>query len=80
MHPVLIEIGSLTIRWYGVMIAFWRHRFSLFFWNSGILGFYAAILLCPLLHFVFMRTMSSKKLHKGSSKNQIDGVRKMKEY
>lgn len=21
MHPVLIEIGSFTIRWYGVMIA-----------------------------------------------------------
>ena len=39
----------------------------------GTWGLYALILLCPLLHFVFMRRMASKNLHKGSSKNEMMG-------
>jgi hypothetical protein len=46
----------------------------------GAWGLYALILLCPLLHFVFMRRLASKNLVKGSSKNHIDGVGKMKEF
>jgi hypothetical protein len=34
-------------------------------------GFYALILLCPLLHLVFMRTMSSKEMSKDTSKNHV---------
>lgn len=37
----------------------------------GTWGLYALILLCPLLHFVFMRRIASKNLHKGSSKNEM---------
>lgn len=39
----------------------------------GTWGLYALILLCPLLHFVFMRRMASKNLYKGSSKNEMRG-------
>jgi len=39
----------------------------------GTWGLYALILLCPLLHFIFMRRMASKNLHKGSSKSQMTG-------
>ena len=46
----------------------------------GFWGFYALVLLCPLLHYIFMRRVTSKNLYEGSSKNQIDGVGKMKEY
>jgi hypothetical protein len=51
-----------------------------FFGVLGLWGLYALILLCPLLHFVFMRRMASKDLHRGSSENQMDGVGKTKEY
>lgn len=37
----------------------------------GSWGFYALILLCPLLHLVFMRRMASKDMHKGSSKDHV---------
>jgi hypothetical protein len=39
----------------------------------GLWGLYALILLCPLLHFVFMRRMASKDLRKGPSKGQMTG-------
>ena len=39
----------------------------------GSWGFYALILLCPLLHLFFMRRMASKDMHKGSSKNHMMG-------
>lgn len=39
----------------------------------GSWGFYALILLCPLLHLFFMRRMGSKDMHKGSSKNHMMG-------
>jgi len=39
----------------------------------GSWGFYALVLLCPLLHLIFMRRMASKNMHKGSSKNHMMG-------
>lgn len=33
----------------------------------GSWGFYALILLCPLIHFIFMTNMASKDVHKRSS-------------
>jgi Flp pilus assembly protein TadB len=39
----------------------------------GSWGFYALILLCPLLHLFFMRRMASKDMHKGSSKDHMMG-------
>jgi hypothetical protein len=39
----------------------------------GSWGFYALILLCPLLHLFFMRRMASKDMRKGSSKNHMMG-------
>jgi hypothetical protein len=39
----------------------------------GTWGLYALILLCPLLHFVFMRIMAHKEMQKGSSKNRVIG-------
>jgi hypothetical protein len=45
----------------------------------GTWGFYALILLCPLLHYIFMRKMASKDLYKGSSKNHMTGPGKMNE-
>jgi hypothetical protein len=39
----------------------------------GSWGFYALILLCPLLHLFFMRRMVSKDTHKESNENQIMG-------
>jgi hypothetical protein len=44
-----------------------------FFGILGSWGLYALILLCPLLHFVFMRRMASKDLHRGSSKKEMMG-------
>jgi hypothetical protein len=39
----------------------------------GSWGFYALILLCPLLHLFFMRRMASKDVHKESSENHMMG-------
>jgi hypothetical protein len=39
----------------------------------GTWGLYALILLCPLLHFVFMRRMASKNLQKRPSRNEMMG-------
>jgi hypothetical protein len=39
----------------------------------GSWGFYALILLCPLLHLFFMRRMASKDMHKGSPENHMMG-------
>jgi hypothetical protein len=44
-----------------------------FFGILGSWGLYALILLCPLLHFVFMKKMASKNLKKGSAKNGMMG-------
>jgi hypothetical protein len=44
-----------------------------FFGVLGAWGLYALILLCPLLHFVFMRIMAHKEMPKGSSKNSVIG-------
>lgn len=44
-----------------------------FFGVLGAWGLYALILLCPLLHFVFMRIMAYKEIQKGSSKNRVIG-------
>jgi len=39
----------------------------------GSWGFYALILLCPLLHLFFMRRMASRDMHNGSRKNHMMG-------
>ncbi len=40
----------------------------------GTWGFYALILLCPILHFIFMKIIVSRNLSRGSSRNQkLDG-------
>jgi hypothetical protein len=39
----------------------------------GSWGFYGLILLCPLLHFVFMRRLFSKTSESGSSENRMMG-------
>jgi len=39
----------------------------------GSWGFYALILLCPLLHLLFMWRMASRDIHKGSSQDHIVG-------
>jgi hypothetical protein len=44
-----------------------------FFGILGTWGLYALILLCPLLHFVFMRRLASKNLRKESSKKEMIG-------
>jgi hypothetical protein len=44
-----------------------------FFGVLGTWGLYALILLCPLLHFVFMRIMAYKEIQKGPSRNRIIG-------
>jgi len=38
----------------------------------GPWGFYTLILLCPLLHFFFMRRMASKSMSKDSSQDWED--------
>jgi hypothetical protein len=44
-----------------------------FFGVLGTWGLYALILLCPLLHFIFMKIMAYKEMQKGSSKNRVIG-------
>jgi hypothetical protein len=44
-----------------------------FFGVLGTWGLYALILLCPLLHFIFMRIMAYKEMQKGSSRNRVTG-------
>lgn len=39
----------------------------------GFWGFYALILLCPLLHFLFMRRMASRQMNKQNSEKHIIG-------
>jgi Flp pilus assembly protein TadB len=39
----------------------------------GSWGFYALILLCPLLHLFFMRRMVSKDMHKRSGNDRMMG-------